>query len=211
MDEAERRDLCDLVASSIPTKCLHKAAQNKFAVRLKNHVDKVDDDDSANVAKPQLPHDLFGSLKIVPGDGLFQGAPGTDELTRIDVNYRHRLGALNDESATAGQPNLAVHPLCQLGFDVPLCEDIVLGGPFLEPVKKLRGQLFDILVNRLPRLLTLHGQSRYVLVKEVPNHADHHFWLTPQEDRSFASGRNLLLNLVPLFGEALNVVAQLLL
>src|SRR3954451_4606106 len=80
LDEPEARDLGHLVLRAVAAQALDNAPQHEVAVALEHHVDEVDDDDAADVAQPQLTHDLFCRLEVVLGDGLFEIATRADEL-----------------------------------------------------------------------------------------------------------------------------------
>ena len=114
LHEAERGDLGDLVLGAVAAQALDQTAEHEVAVRLEHHVDEVDDDDAADVAQAQLAHDLLGGLEVVLRDGLFEVAAGADELAGVDVDDRHRLGAVDHERATRRQPDLAVERLLDL-------------------------------------------------------------------------------------------------
>ena len=109
LDQAERGDLGDLVLGAVAAQALEQAAHDQVAVALEHHVDEVDDDDAADVAQPELADDLLGRLEVVLGDRLLEVAPGADELAGVDVDDGHRLGAVDDQRAARGQPDLAVH------------------------------------------------------------------------------------------------------
>src|SRR5699024_9386437 len=55
---------------------LDQPPQHEVAVGLEHHVDEVDDDDAADVAQPQLTHDLLGGFEVVLRDGLLEGPAG---------------------------------------------------------------------------------------------------------------------------------------
>ena len=99
LDQAERGDLGDLVTGAVAAEALDQAAQHQVAVVLEHHVDEVDDDDAADVAQPELPDDLLGGLEVVLGDGLLEVAAGAGELAGVDVDDRHRLGAVDHQRA----------------------------------------------------------------------------------------------------------------
>ena len=117
LDEAERGHLGDLVLRAVATEALEQTTHDEVAVALEHHVDEVDDDDAADVAQPELADDLLGRLDVVLGDGLLEVAARADELAGVDVDDRHRLGAVDDERAAARQPDLAVHRLGELLVD----------------------------------------------------------------------------------------------
>ena len=105
------------MAGAVAGQRLGQPAQHQITVGFEHHVDEVDDDDAADVAQPQLAHDLLGGLEVVAGDGLLQVAAGAGELAGVDVDDGHRLGAVDDQRAARRQPHLAVHRLGQLLVD----------------------------------------------------------------------------------------------
>ena len=117
LHQAERGDLGDLVAGAVAGQALGQPPQHQVAVRLEHHVDEVDHDDAADVAQPQLAHDLLGRFEVVAGDRLLEVAAGAGELAGVDVDDRHRLGAVDHQRAARGQPHLAVERLEQLLVD----------------------------------------------------------------------------------------------
>ena len=117
LDQPERRHLGHLVTGAVPGQRLGQPAQHQVAVGFQHHVDEVDDDDAADVAQPQLAHDLLGGLEVVAGDGLLEVAARAGELAGVDVDHGHRLGAVDDQGAARRQPHLAVHRLGQLLVD----------------------------------------------------------------------------------------------
>ena len=60
--------------------------------------------------------------------------PGTGELAGVDVDDGHRLGAVDDQRAAGGQPDLAVQRLGELLVDPVRGEDVLLVGPAGQPV-----------------------------------------------------------------------------
>ena len=74
LHQAERGDLGDLVLGAVPAEALGEPAQHQLAVGLQHHVDEVDHHDAAEVAQPQLAHDLLGRLEVVAGDRLLEVA-----------------------------------------------------------------------------------------------------------------------------------------
>ena len=119
---------------------LEQTAHDELAVALEDHVDEVDDDDAADVAQPELAHDLLGRLEVVLGDRLLEVAARADELAGVDVDDGHRLGAVDDERATARQPDLAVHRLGELLVDAVVREEVLLGRPLADAVGEVRAR-----------------------------------------------------------------------
>ena len=146
LHQPQRGHFGHLVAGAIAGKGLGQPAQHQVTVGLEHHVDEVDDDHPADVAQPQLAHDLLGRLEVVLGDGLLEVAAGAGELAGVDVDDRHRLGSIDHQRATRRQPDLAVHRLGQLLVDAVHCEDVggrhSLGGLRALILVQLRNELW---------------------------------------------------------------------
>ena len=63
LDKTKVGDVKHLSSGLVASKGIAQGAGHVLAVRLDLHVDKVDDDDSANVAEPELSSDFLGGLK----------------------------------------------------------------------------------------------------------------------------------------------------
>ena len=108
LDQAQRRDLDHERLRAVLVERLAQHLQHGFAVARARHVDEVDDDDAADVAQPQLAHDLVRGLEVRLGDRVFQtGALAlARERAGVDVDDRQRLGVVDDQVAAGRQ----VHP-----------------------------------------------------------------------------------------------------
>jgi hypothetical protein len=62
LDQAERGHLGHLMLRPVSGQALDQAPQHQIPVALQHHVDEVDNDDAADVAEPQLAHNLLGRL-----------------------------------------------------------------------------------------------------------------------------------------------------
>ena len=100
LHQSQRGHFGHLVAGAVAGQRLGQPAQHQVTVGLEHHVDEVDDDNAADVAQPQLAHDLLGRLEVVLGDGLLKVATGPGELSGVDVDDRHRLGSIDHQRAT---------------------------------------------------------------------------------------------------------------
>ena len=137
LHQAERGDLGDLVARAVAGQALGEPPQHEIAVGLQHHVDEVDHDDAADVAQPQLAHDLLGRFEVVAGDRLLEVAAGAGELAGVDVDDRHRLGAVDHQRAARRQPHLAVERLEQLLVDPVGAEDVLVADVAVHAVGEL--------------------------------------------------------------------------
>ena len=91
LDEAERRDLDDVGLRPVALELVAQRLLDRGAVLRVRHVDEVDDDDPADVAQPQLAHDLLDGLEVVLRDRVLEPrARGlrarADEAAGVDVD-----------------------------------------------------------------------------------------------------------------------------
>ena len=134
-------DVEDLSAGLVAGQRVAERGDHGVAVLADLHVDEVDDDDAADVAKPELAGDLLGRLEVVAEHGLLE-TRRADVLAGVHVDDREGLGVLDDERPTRGQPDLAVERLVQLLVHVVALEEREAFGHgvvVLDPVGESRG------------------------------------------------------------------------
>ena len=199
------------MACTIASQALHQATQHEVTVGFEDHVHEVDDDDATNVAQAQLAHDLFGGLKVVAGHRLLESAAGADELAGIDVDDGHRLGAVDDQGAARGQPHLTVHTLGELLVDAVRVEDVLRAHPLLDAIGELGAELVDVFLDGRVGVATLDDELREVLVEDIAHDAHSQLGLTAQQRRGALRVGALLLDVLPLTGQASDIIADLLL
>ncbi len=164
-------------------------------------------------------HDLLGRLEVVAGDRLLEVAAGAGVLTGVDVDDGHRLGAVDDERAAAGQPYLPLQCLDELLVDPVRGEHVLaaVGQPLLgvrfgpppdQPVRQVRRDVLDVLVDDLPADVSGDDQLAEVLVEHVPDDTDGQVGLTVEEGRR-RRGLGLLLDVLPLRGQPRHVALKL--
>ena len=108
LDEAERRDLDDVRLRPVACELGVERVLDELAVLRVRHVDEVDDDDPADVAKPELAHDLADGLEVVLRDRVLEPrvrrlAAAADESAGVDVDDGEGLGVVEDEVAARRQ------------------------------------------------------------------------------------------------------------
>ena len=193
LHQAERGHLGHLVTGAVPGQRLGQPPQHEVAVGLQHHIDEVDDDDPADIAQPQLAHRLLGGFEIVLGHRLLEVAAGTGELAGVDVDDGHRLGAVDDQGATRGQPHLAVHRLGQLFVDAVHGEHVGAVRStrlvFRQARNKLRRNVIHVVADGVPGVVAGHDETGEVLVEQIADHLDQYVGLFVERDR----GAGLLL------------------
>ena len=209
LHQAQRGDLRDLVARTVASQALDQATQHEVPVGFQHHINEVDDDDAADVAQAQLADDLFGRLEIIASNRLLQRAAGTDELTGVDIDDGHRLGAVNDEGASRGQPDLPIHTLRQLLVNAVRVEDILRAHPLLDAVGQLGAELIHVLLDGRVSVATLNDELREVLIEDVAHDTHGQLGFAAQQRRGALRVGALLLDVLPLTGQTSDVVADL--
>ena len=211
LHEAQGRNLGDLVARTIASQALHETTQDEVTVGFEDHVHEVDDDDATDIAQAQLAHDLFGSFEVVTGHRLLERAAGADELAGVDVDDGHRLGAVDDQGAARGQPHLTIHTLRKLLVDAVRVEDVLRPDPLLDAIGELGAEFVDVFLDSRVGVAPLDHELREVLIEDVAHDAHGQLGLPAQQRRGTLRVGALLLDVLPLTGQASDVVADLLL
>ena len=86
------------------------------------HVDEVDDDDPAEVAQADLPHDLAHGVEVRLEERLLEVVL-PDEAAGVDVDRDEGLGLVDDDVAAGRQPHLRPQRPLELGGDAGLLHD----------------------------------------------------------------------------------------
>ena len=212
LNQTQRGHLSHLVLGAVTTQAFNQATQNQVAVRFKHHVNEVNDDNAADVAQTQLADNLLSSFQVVLGDGLFQVAAATGELTGVHVHHGHGFGAVNHQRTTRRQVHLTVQCLRQLLVDAVVVEEVILAIPLLQAGDQVRRHVGHVRLDGIPGVLTLNDHRGEVLVEDITHGLNHQVGLLVEHLRSqHLAGVSLLLDLFPLRTQTVNVVGQLLL
>src|SRR5690606_26058151 len=152
----------------------------------------------------------LGRLEVVLGDRLFEVAALAGELAGVHVDHGHRLGAVDDQRAAAGQPDLALQALGDLLVDPVRLEDVPVAVPPDQALGEPRGHVVDVVVHRVPGLAAGDDQAGEGLVGHVPGDLAGQVRLAV-EQRGRGRRLRLALDRLPLRGQARDVALQLLL
>ena len=212
LNQTQRSHLSHLVLGTVTAQALNQATQNQVTVRLKHHVNEVNDDNAADIAQTQLTDNLLSSFQVVLGDSLFQVAAATGELTGVHVHHGHGFGTVNHQRTTRRQVHLTVQCLRQLLVNAVVVEEVIRGIPLLQAGNQVRRHVGHVRLNGIPGVLTLNDHRGEVLIEDVTHGLNHQVGLLVEHLRSqHLAGVSLLLNLFPLRTQTVNVVGQLLL
>jgi hypothetical protein len=121
-----------------------QGAQHLFAVAALFHVDEVDDDDAAEVAKADLADDFFYGFEVGFDDGVLEaGGAFADELAGVDVDGDEGFCVVDDDVAAGFQPDFGAQSFVELVLDAELFEDRSFLGVELDLVDELRLEAAD--------------------------------------------------------------------
>jgi len=93
-------------------------------VALEAHVDKINHNNSADLAKPELLGDLDCRFHVGPVDGFIQSRTAA-EFPAVDINGRERLHFLNHQRSAGLQSNAVAEDLLESVQDTGFAPDIL--------------------------------------------------------------------------------------
>ena len=211
LNQTQRSHLSHLMLGTVTAQALNQATQNQVTVRLKHHVNEVNDDNAADIAQTQLTDNLLSSFQVVLGDSLFKVAAATGELTGVHIHHGHGFSTVNHQRTTRRQVHLTVQCLRQLLVDAVVVEEVVIAVPLLQAGDQVRRHVRHVRLDGIPRVLALNDHRGEVLVEDVTHGLNHQVGLLVEHLRSqHLAGVSLLLDLFPLRTQTVNVVGQLL-
>ena len=115
-------ELENLRRSAVVLQLLFQRSHHAVAVLALIHVDEVDDDDAAQIAQPNLTHNLRNRIEVRLDDRVFQPRRLADKLAGVDVDRDQRLGLVDHDRSTRLQPHLRPQRLVDLLGDAELLE-----------------------------------------------------------------------------------------
>src|SRR5690606_12882180 len=113
----ELREAIDAGFHAIFTQRLLQGVQHATAVVFIIHIDKVDDDNTAQITQAKLACDGLRRFYIGIKDGVIEVAMA-DKRAGVDVDGGHRFGLINNQIATRFQLNLTLQRTLDFVFNV---------------------------------------------------------------------------------------------
>ncbi|CRH93764.1 Uncharacterised protein [Chlamydia trachomatis] len=159
------------MTSAITAKAFDQAAQHKLTVSFEHHIDKVNDDDTADISQSQLPHNFFRGFQIIFGYGFFERSTSACELSSIDIDNSHRFCAVNHKRTARRQIHCAIKCFSELFINSVSCKNICTILPLTHPSNQLWRKLLHVFRNRLPRVFALYAQRIKIFVENVTHYA----------------------------------------
>ena len=172
------------------------------------HVDEVDDDDAAQIAQPDLPHDFLDGIDVDLHDGVFQPLRLADKLAGVDVDGHQRLGLVDDDVAAALQPHFRLQRAVDLFLDAELLEQRRVFGVELDAADQRRLEAVGEAHHALVLVFGVHPDLREVGVDLVAQHALHQVEVVIDQRRRLAV-LGAVLDLGPQMLQEADVGAQI--
>src|SRR5581483_2477966 len=188
LDEAERGDLDDVGLRADALQLLGKRLLDRRPVLRARHVYEVDDDDPADVAQPELAHDLLHRLEVVLGDRVLEPRTrrlraGADEAAGVDVDDRERLGVVEDQVAARRQVDAAVQGGADLLLDAEGLHQRLALPVAGDALRHVRRGLLQVADDPLVRAVVVDEQPLEVAGEEVAHDAQRQLRLLVDERR----------------------------
>ena len=193
LHQAERGDLDDVRLGPVARQLGVEGVLDELAVLRVRHVDEVDDDDPADVAQPELAHDLGDRLEVVLRDRVLEArvrrlATAADEAAGVHVDDGEGLGVVEDEVAARRKVDPARERRVDGLEHTELFEQRRLAGVELDACRKLGGRPLEVLDDLLVRALVVDDDPAEVPDEEVADDAQRKLSLLVDERRGLGAG-----------------------
>ncbi len=199
--------MTDLNARAILTHRFAQAIFHRALVTHRRHIDKVDNDQAAQVAQAQLTRDLIGRFQVGVECGLFDIAAARG-ARRVNVDSGQRFGAVDNDRAARRQAHFALEGGLDLRFDLIVAEQRDLAGVKLDFAAEIgTPEGGDMLARQLEHFRVVDQDFADVLAQIVAEGAhDNVAFLVDQErSRAVFSG---FFNRFPVFQTEAQVPLQ---
>ena len=185
LEQAEARNAADLHPCTV---FLHRLFQTVFDLALVargRHVDEVNDEETAEVAQPQLARNLLRRLQVGIQRGFLDiGALG--RACRVDVDRGQCLGVVNHDGAARWQAQLATECRFDLRLDLVAREQRHFVFIQAQLAQVLGHHLLDELLGLFEGLRTVDHDLADISPQVITNRADDHVAFLVDQERGLA-------------------------
>ncbi len=204
--QSELRDGQDVGARLVALEPLTHELVDGLLVLARFHVDKVGDNEAADVPQAHLTRDFVGRLEIGLQDRLLH-ILAAFVAAGVDVDRNERFGFVDDDVAAAGEPDLAVEGFFDLLVDAVFVENVLLFLVKLDALLRARGDLGHQRLHAFDRMQIIADHRIHFLGEEIADGALDKIGLLEK-----LVGRALrvhfLLNLIPLLEEQMKIADE---
>ncbi|CCJ78963.1 hypothetical protein BN135_4027 [Cronobacter muytjensii 530] len=171
LQQAEARNMANLDTRAILT---HRFAQTilyRALVAYRGHIDKVDNDKTAQVAQAQLAGDFIRRFQVGIERRLFDIA-AAGGASGVDIDGGQRFGSVDNNRAAGRQTHFALEGRLNLGFDLVMAEQRDFTGVELNFAAEIRTtQRGDVLAGQLKHFRVINEDFADVLAQIVAERA----------------------------------------
>ncbi len=121
LQQAKTRNMADLNARTVLTNCITQTVFNRTLVANRGHIDKVDNNQAAEVAQTELTGNFIGRFKVGVEGGFFDVAT-TGCARGVDVDGGQRFGGVDNDGTTGRQTDFTLESGFNLRFDLIMAE-----------------------------------------------------------------------------------------
>ena len=173
---------------------------------FQHHVNKINDDDAAQIAQPQLAGDGVAGFQIGFEDGFVKIACAHKSAC-VHINRGHRLGGFNNQIAAKIQINTRLQRAVNLGFHAKRFKQRALALKTLQFFHRALHILLGKMAHPRKVLPRIHQNLMRVVVKHIAQHALRQRQIFIQQ----RLGRQhfcLMLNIAPHLSQIINIGLQ---
>ena len=177
----------------------------QLTVRSLVHIDKVDDDDTAQIAQTQLPGDFACSGQIDIESRLLLIVLRLGAIARIDVDDVHRLRVLDNQVSAPAQRHVLGEERLDLLRNVEIVEDGDVAPIKFYEFLALRFDLTDVVLNLMVHRFVVHDDLRKGASQRIPDNGVGPVHLAHQLGRSGILA-NILQGLLPFVQQGADIL-----
>jgi len=126
--ETELAERCRRNRSLVLADGLAEFLEQRIAIFLKFHIDKVDHHETADIAQAELLCDFIAGVNVRFENDLFL-VFSVDLRTRVHIDGNESFGLIDDEVTAVGQRNRTLQGTSVIVFDFKVFEEAFLGAP----------------------------------------------------------------------------------
>lgn len=207
LQQAEARDMADLNARPVLTDGFAQTVLHGALVANRSHIDKVDNDQAAEVAQTQLAGNLVSRFEVGVERRLFDIA-AAGSAGGVDIDSGQRFSAVDDDRATGRQTDFTLEGGFNLGFDLVVAEQRDFTGVQFDFAAEIRTtQRGDMLARQLKHFRVIDQDFADILAQVVTEGADNDVAFLVDQERRRTAFRGFL-NRFPVFQTEAQVPLQ---
>ncbi|MCY1171361.1 hypothetical protein D9M73_114690 [compost metagenome] len=184
--QAKLADGAELHTGAVLAERIAQAVFDIAAVARLFHVDKVDDDQAAQIAQTHLARDFVGGFEVGTGGGFFDVA-ALDRAGRVDVHRDQSFGVVDHDGAAGWQLHRAGVSRLDLVFDLETREQRCVVAVAFDAVLMLGHHVGHELLGLLVDIVGVEQDVADVAVEVIADGADHQAGFLVNQESALAA------------------------